>query len=243
MATTQGRRIWLKPAICIACGPVVVRHAAERLASISQISQWRTIIGKIAQWLTAIGQVAQGLIVVRLVAWKEATPRLSTGCWPTKAGIAGCGRKTAVSFLGSRYPWSNWGAGWRAASAPVAAGLMAVVTGCVAAQAASRRTRGLSTPHLSGAKANGRGDRNVARVPRRRRAADFWTVIIGHDSNRKTARPQLNCREQVGEVHLLAAMLLYIPWVLGVGSVYCPSSWHLFRMLFSCLLSSPPTNS
>lgn len=104
MATTQGRRIWLKPAVCIACGPVVVRHAAERLASISQVSQWWTIIGKIAQWLTAIGQVAQGLIAVRLVAWKEAAPRLSTGCWPAKAGIEGCGRKTAVSFLGSRYP-------------------------------------------------------------------------------------------------------------------------------------------
>lgn len=104
MATTQRRRIRLKPAVCIARGPVLVRHAAVRLASISQVSQWRTIIETIAQWLTAIGQVAQGLIAIRLVAWKEAAPRLSTVCWPAKAGIAGCGRKTAVSFLGSRYP-------------------------------------------------------------------------------------------------------------------------------------------
>lgn len=94
MPTTQGRGVGLKAAVIIAHGPVAARHAAERLASVGQVSQW---------W-TAICQIAQGLASIRQVTWNIATHRLPTECWTAKAGIAGHVGKTASSFLGSRYP-------------------------------------------------------------------------------------------------------------------------------------------
>lgn len=80
-------------------------------------------------------------------------------------GPTGCERKTASSLMGSEHIRNNKRTARKATGIALIAsclaahgftsGLMEIVMECVAAQAATRKTGGISTAHLSGTEGSG----------------------------------------------------------------------------------------